>query len=68
MYFLFTFVMLHVKYIYSPKVLVIPKKRWLHPNMTKKMFTGTLRINQPTCKVNSHEKSSSLRILSPVLV
>ena len=30
------------------KVLVIPWKRWLRPNITEKMFTGTLRINQPT--------------------
>ena len=30
------------------KVLVIPSKRWLRPNMTEKLFTGTLRINQPT--------------------
>ena len=30
------------------KVLVIPRKRWLRPNMTEKVFTGTLRINQPT--------------------
>ena len=29
-----------------PKVLVIPRKRY--PNMTEKLFTGTLRINQPT--------------------
>ena len=34
--------------LYSPKVLVIPRKRWLHPIMTEKLFTGTLRINQPT--------------------
>ena len=34
--------------IYSPKVLVIPRKRWLRLNMTEKLFTGTLRINQPT--------------------
>ena len=34
--------------IHSPKVLVIPRKRWLRPNMTEKLFTGTLRINQPT--------------------
>ena len=26
------------------KVLVIPRKRWLLPNMTEKLFTGTLRI------------------------
>ena len=31
-----------------PKVLVIPRKRWLSPNMTEKLFTWTLRINQPT--------------------
>ena len=30
------------------KVLVKPRKRWLRPNMTDKLFTGTLRINQPT--------------------
>ena len=29
------------------KVLVIPRKRWLHHNMTAKLLTGTLRINQP---------------------
>ena len=36
---------------YLPNVLVIPRKRWLHPNITEKLFTGTLRIkstNQPT--------------------
>ena len=27
-----------------PKVLVIPRKRWLSPNMTEKLFTGTLSI------------------------
>ena len=32
------------------KVLVILRKRWLRPNMTEKLFTGTLRINQPTNK------------------
>ena len=36
------------RHIYSPKVLVIPRKRWLRPNMNEKLFTGTLRINQPT--------------------
>ena len=30
------------------KALVIPRKRWLRPNMTEKLFTRTLRINQPT--------------------
>ena len=34
---------------FTPKnVLVIPRKRSLRPNMTEKLFTGTLRINQPT--------------------
>ena len=31
--------------IFTPqKVLVIPRKRWLRPNMTEKLFTGTLSI------------------------
>ena len=34
------------------KVLVIPRKRWLRPSMTEKLFTGTLRINQPTNQLN----------------
>ena len=41
------------------KVLVIPRKRWLRPNMTEKLFTGTLTINQPTkvtCILNIFEK------------
>ena len=36
--------------IYSPKVLVIPRNRWLHLNMTKKLFTGTLNKNQNKTK------------------
>ena len=31
--------------IFTPQ---IPRKRWLRPNMTEKLFTGTLRINQST--------------------
>ena len=38
------------RHIHSPKVLVIPRKQWLRPNLTEKLFTRTLRINQPTCK------------------
>ena len=30
------------KTLYSPKV---PRKRWLRPNMTEKMLTGTLSLN-----------------------
>ena len=33
------------KTLYSPKVLVIPRKRWLHPDMTEKLLTGTLSLN-----------------------
>ena len=45
------------RHIYLPKVLVIPRKRWLRPNMTEKLFTGTLRIKSssqitPKCKNN----------------
>ena len=36
------------RHIYSPKILVIPRKQRLRPNMTEKLFTGTLRINQLT--------------------
>ena len=32
--------------IYSPKVLVIPRNRWLRLNMTEKLFTGMLNKNQ----------------------
>ena len=39
--------------IYSPKELVIPRKRLLRPNMTEKLFTGTLRINQPTIRMSN---------------
>ena len=34
------------RYIYLPKVLAIPKKRWLHPDITEKLFTGTLSKNE----------------------
>ena len=30
---------------YSLKVLVIPRKRWLRPDMTEKLLTGTLNLN-----------------------
>ena len=34
------------RHIYPPKVLVIPRKRWLRPNINEKLFTGTLNIKQ----------------------
>ena len=33
------------KTLYSPKVLVIPRKRWLRPDMTEKLLNGTLSLN-----------------------
>ena len=33
------------KTLYSPKVLVIPRKGWLCPDMTEKLLTGTLNLN-----------------------
>ena len=33
------------KTLYSPKVLVIPRKQWLHPDMTETLLTGTLSLN-----------------------
>ena len=33
------------KTLYSPKVLVIPRKRRLRPDMTEKLLTGTLSLN-----------------------
>ena len=35
---------------YSPKVLVIPRNRWLRLNMTEKLFTGTLNHNKNKTK------------------
>ena len=37
--------------IYSQKVLVIPRNRWLRLNMTEKFFTGTLNKNQKKKKL-----------------
>ena len=34
------------RHIYSPNVLVIPRKLWLHPDMTENLFTGTLSKKQ----------------------
>ena len=33
------------------KVLVIPRKRWLRPDMTEKLFTGTLSLNKTKTKL-----------------
>ena len=34
-----------IKTLYFPKVLVIPRKRWLRPEMTEQLLTGTLNLN-----------------------
>ena len=28
-----------------PKILIIPRKRWLRPNITKRLLNGTLNLN-----------------------
>ena len=33
------------KTLYSLKVLLVPRKWWLHPNMTEKLLTGMLSLN-----------------------
>ena len=44
---------------YSPKVLVIPRKRWLRPDMTEKMLSVALSLN-----TNKQNKTSHLHALS----
>ena len=44
------------KTLYSPKVLVIPRKQWLRPDMFKKLLTGTLSLN--TIKQRSNYRES----------
>ena len=31
--------------LYYQKLLVIPRKQWLRPDMTEKLLTGTLSLN-----------------------
>ena len=47
------------KILNSPKVLVIPRKRWLRPDMTEKLLTGTLSLN-----TNKQNKKNLLFIIS----
>ena len=35
----------------SQKVLFIPRKRWLRPDMTEKLFTGTLKQKRNETKI-----------------
>ena len=42
---------------YTSKVLAIPRKRWLRPNMTEKLFTGTLSI-KPNQILHKHRKKT----------
>ena len=32
--------------LYSPKVLIIPRKRWLRSDMTENVLTGTLNLKK----------------------
>ena len=36
------------KTLYSQKVLVIPRKQWLRPDMTEQLLTGTSSLNTNT--------------------
>ena len=48
------------------KVLVIPRKWWLGPNLTEKLFTGTLRINRPInilCDLSTDNKMAYQKYL-----
>ena len=50
------------KTLYSPKVLVnYPGKRWLRPNMTEKLLTGTLSLN------TNKQKNRCLDSIVPLL-
>ena len=46
-----------------PKVLVIPRKRWLSPNMTEKLFTGALSVKQTKPKFDTKRFPSHFKIL-----
>ena len=43
------------RHIYPQKVLVIPRKLWLSPNMTEKLFTGTLSIKTNQIKIHKED-------------
>ena len=43
-----------------PQVLVIPRKRWLRPNMTENLFTRTLSI-KPNQKTKSNKGPDQLQ-------
>ena len=47
--------------IYSPKVLVIPRNRWLRLNMTEKLFTGTLNNNETNKQMAGWTGGSGIR-------
>ena len=46
-----------------PKVLVIPRKQWLRPNMTEKLFTRTLSIKPNQTKTNASCLNSRSKLL-----
>ena len=49
------------KTLFSPKVLVVPRKRWLRPNITEKILTGTLSHNTN----NKTQRTKTCRHMDP---
>ena len=47
----------------SLKVLAIPRKRWLRPDMTGKMLTGALSLNQAKQKLYSYKTKGKKTLL-----
>ena len=54
------------KTLYSPKVLVIPRKRWHRPDMTEKLLTETLNFS--TNKQTNKNFLSTCRSIRTVLL
>ena len=54
------------KTLYSPKILVIPRKRWHRPDMTEKLLTGTLNFS--TNKQTNKNFLSTCRSIRTVLL
>ena len=55
------------KTLYSPKVLVIPRKQCLRPDMTEKLLTGTLYLNKhfPVHRITGTHQNTGTHWLLP---
>ena len=53
------------KTLFSPKVLVVPRKRWLRPNITEKLLTGTLSRNTNKQTNNKTQRTKTCRHMDP---